>query len=140
MENKMDIVALRQQWQQLLTEVENKRRLNDELFKDVFAQTYQLLKTCPEDTKLEKAYLPLIIAAHNFSIADREQAEAKCAAASVLTERMLHRCLMDPEAVGIPQGTTVYVLEERKDLYLDFNDVNLAMEKLTALMHTRELL
>ena len=140
MDNKIDIMVLCQQWQQLLMEVENKRRLNAELFKETFSQTYHLLKGYAEDTKLEKAHLPLIIAAHNFCVADREQAEAQCAAASVLTERMIHRCLMDPEVVGIPQGATVYVLEERKDIYLDFHDANLSLEKLSALMHTRELL
>lgn len=140
MENKINAYALAEAWQQILSEADQKRKLNADLFKETFTQTFQLLKGCAKETRVEKELIPLIISAHAFSIADREQAEAQCSAAGVLTERMLHRCLMDREAVGIPEGAHLYLLEERKEIYLDFDEVHVALETLTALMHRRELL
>lgn len=140
MENRIDAAALAASWQQLTSGVKIKRRLDAELFKETFSQTFRLLKGYAKETAVEKEQIPLIINAYTFSVTDREQAEAQCNAACVLTERMIHRCLMDRSITEIPNGAAVYILEERKEIWLDFNDVSRALETLTALLHTRELM
>lgn len=140
MENKIDAAALTESWKQLASGINIKRRLDVALFKETFSQTFRLLREYGKETQVEKAHIPLIVEACTFSVTDREQAEAQCNAACVLTERMIHRCLMDKSVTEIPEGVAVYILEERREIYLDFNDVSVALDTLTALMHTRELM
>lgn len=140
MEHIVDGNALAKQWQLLNLDMQKKARLNAELFQETFAKTFDLLKGYALEAQVAKEHLPLIISAHAFSMAQRENGEAQCNAACVLTERMLHRCLLDREIAVVPEGAYVYLLEARKELYLDFNDVHVALETLTALMHDRELM
>ena len=83
-----------------------------------------MLKGFTEENHIDKEYVELIANAYCFSNLPSAKYENKIGAAFVLTERMLKYCTMDSNACASAEGVTVYFMEDRKDVFLDFNNVD----------------
>lgn len=130
MENiTMNLQELTEGWEKLLIELNRAKRFQMETFRKYFLDTYKVLKNDLEETKIEKSHVPLVAKAFLFANAQCKDVDARFRAALVLTERMLSSCVLDPYARSA-EGTYVYILEVRKEIFIRFEDVDGALEKL----------
>lgn len=121
---QVNVRELAQEWKNLHAGVVVSNKMSYDDFSKVFSQTYNLLKDFTQEKQIGKEYIELIANAYCFSNLPSVKYENKIGAAFVLTERMLKYCTMDSNACASDEGVTVYFMEERKDVFLNFNDVD----------------
>lgn len=128
-ENVVDLSGLIQNWEDLYEDLCKNKRFSFELFEETFSQTYQLIKQYSNQPNIDKKYVSLITTAFLFSHAESKELDKQYCAALVLTERMLSCCAFNSASEPV-EGTNVYIFEARREVRIDFNDVNGSVEKL----------
>ena len=131
---QVNLYELAQDWKNLHMGivVENKMSYDD--FSKTFSKTYNLLKEFTKENHIDKEYVELIANAYCFSNLPSEKYENKIGAAFVLTERMLKYCTMDNNACASDEGVKVYFMEVRKDVFLDFNNVDSSISEIISVI------
>lgn len=128
-ENKFEFTELANNWMSLKKEIK-KGKLSFDVFSDTFSKTYQLLNQKASEFSIEKNLLSIIINASLFAHAEvSENVESKFKAALVLTERMLD-AVMCQSAETSKSQSTIYILELRQEIQIDFNEVDEAIDSL----------
>ena len=121
---------LTQAWRDLAADVNKNKKLQYERFEPIFSQTYSLLAEQLSESALDKTYVEMVAEAYLFANIEDESLDHACFAAFVLTERMLNRCAFC--SVPVPAAPpSIYVAEARKEVFLDFLDVNESINRLT---------
>lgn len=118
---KMEALELTRKWKTLNFEMKKNKKVDLSLFCDVFSQTYGLLSRCATENSVHKECVGLIAAAYLFANADSNELDSECLATLVLTERMLTDCAFRTYPT-VPEGSEIYILEARRDVYVDFNN------------------
>lgn len=121
---------LKQAWYELYADVKKNKRIKFELFESTFSQTYALLSNHVNEATVDKKYIELIAQAYLFANIKDETLDSTCLAALVLTERMLAYCAFDNSSIIDP--TAIYIAEVRRDVIIDFNDIDESVSKLAA--------
>ena len=121
---QVNVRELAQAWKALHLSVVVENKMSYEVFSKTFTETYNLLKSFTGEKYVDKDCIELIANAYCFSNLPGTKYENKIGAAFVLTERMLKYCTMDSNACAAAEGVTVYFMEERKDVFLNFNNVD----------------
>jgi len=129
MEEKMALEELKQSWRNLNFEVQKHKRMDLAVFKRLFSETYSLLSKQSAADSIPKNCVELVAEAYLFANTDNRELGDACLAAFILTERMLNYCVFNsnPGDCGI---SAVYVIEARKEVFINFNDVDEAMCRL----------
>ena len=123
---------LTKDWDDLRYAMNKNHKINFEAFEKTFSETYVLLAECSKDNAVDKRLVALIVNAYLFANCRNPESDFFCAAAFSLTERMLACCAL--EAAEEPVlGTTVYVFETRKEVYINFSNVKDSINKLAGL-------
>ena len=137
MENKEittdEIRTLSEDWNQLRLEIINRKKIDYDTFKKVFLNTYRVMEEVIEKEQIDREYLGLILSAHNFANLQVDTCSDTSYAALVLTERMLQCCaLHDEQKKSAGTGVSyLYILEERKEVKIEFNNVDQSISTLT---------
>ncbi len=118
---KMEVLELARSWKTLAFEMKRDKKVDLSVFCDVFTQTYELLSRCATENSVNKEYVAIIAEAFLFANADSNELSSKCVATLVLTERMLTDCAFRTHPT-LPEGSEIYMLEARRDVYVDFNN------------------
>ncbi|MBR7143101.1 MAG: hypothetical protein IKD06_06165 [Clostridia bacterium] len=126
--NETMIKGLEATWSNLCDEIKRKQKFKFDIFEAAFSQTFSLLKSSLAEQVLDKRYVRLIATAYLFANINDESFENTCLAAAVLTERMLDNFAFHTS--NVEDTTAVYIIESRKEVLLDFNDVNESISKL----------
>ncbi len=121
---------LKQAWRELVVEAQKSKKIKFEIFNSTFSQTYSLLSKHLTENSLDKKYIELIAEAYLFANTKDETLDHMCLAAFVLTERMLAHCAFG-NAATVGEPATIYIMEARREILLDFNDVNESISRLT---------
>lgn len=130
MENTVNLTEqLQQEWRDLGFEVLRERKLNFDAFNSTFSQTYSVLSEYSSEISVDKKYLELVAEAFLFANIRDDSLGNVCLAAFVLTERMLTHCAFT-KASAAAAPSTVYDVEARRDIVLDFTNVNDSISKL----------
>ena len=134
MENQdlININTLCEKWNKLRGVLVSGNKVDYEFFKSTFNETVTILKNCYDDDSISKVYFELIICAYRFVHTDSLVVDAFSQATVVMTERMLHHFVLDSEKNSNEprDGVFVYVLEERKQMYVDFNNIDESVREL----------
>ncbi len=128
-DNVILLDELKQNWKTLFFETQKNKKLKFDMFNAAFSQTYSLLSEHSAESSLDKSYIELIAEAYLFANIKDDSLDSKCLAAFILTERMLNHCAFNnsPSAIDV---TSVYIFEARKEVRLNFADVNESINKL----------
>ena len=125
-------MALAQEWETLRVDLKRNKKMDFAQFNAAFNKTYTLLSQSAVDSTVDRALLPVIAAAVLFAGNDNRELDNKFRAALTLTERMISSCAFQG-AVEPPIGTMVYIFEMRKDVYIDFTNVNESVTRIEKL-------
>lgn len=118
-------------WVDLRLDLQNKGKLDYDLFEKLFTGTYELLNQHRSAPSVDKKYMKLIINAYNFAASKVAIANYMPQAAAVLTERMLHYCVLSEQASSAPDDSVyVYDLENLQEIRIDFRDVSKSLNNL----------
>ena len=117
---KMEARELARSWKNLDFELKKRKNIDLSAFVDVFSQTYDLLSQCATETVIKKEYISVIAEAYVFANADSNELDSKCLAILVLTERMLTDCAFRTYPT-VPKGSEIYILEARRDVYVNYD-------------------
>jgi len=128
-ETLISIEQLKQDWRDLAAEVKKSKKLKFELFESTFTKTYKLLLEHLAEEKLERRCVSLVAEAYLFANIEDSAVDSKCMAAFILTERMLTCCAFNSAPVAIEQAM-IYLVEARREVLLNFLDVNESVSKL----------
>ena len=127
-ETMMPVEKLKKIWQEMSAEVKRDKKVKPDVFEKAFAQTYGLLLERLQDGCLDKALVEMVAEAYLFANIKDETLNSHCLAAFVLTERMLSCCAFGHSFAGGP--VSIYVAESRRDVELDFADVDASITRL----------
>ena len=119
-------------WEKLNFELKKNKKIDFDFFCDTFTRTYSLLTQFATTDSLDKKYIELISTAFLFANNLNNDLNGKCRAILTLTERMINCCAFNI-STDIPQGTNIYILDSRKDVYINFNDIDESVMKLEKL-------
>lgn len=126
-----DVEQLVSGWLDLKLNLMNKGKLDYELFEKLFTETYGILSEHRSDSTIEKKYMKLVINAYNFAGTKAATSNYMPQAAAVLTERMLHYCVLSEQAgAGADEVVYVYDLENLQEICIDFRDVSKSINNL----------
>jgi hypothetical protein len=129
---KAELMTLAQEWDTLRSDLKYNKRMDFAQFNATFAKTYTLLSQTAVESTVDRALLPVIASAVLFTSNDSRELDNKFRAALTLTERMISSCAFQG-AVEPPVGTMVYIFEMRKDVYIDFTNVNESVTRIEKL-------
>ena len=130
--NVIDIIELVNSWEKLQFEVTKNNKFDFEFFSATFAKTYSVLSECATEPYVDKKYIPLVSAAYLFSNSKCKELDSKYLAALALTERLINSCAFNSSS-SVPKGSMIYIFEMRKDVFIDFTDINDSISKLEKL-------
>ena len=136
MEEKMTLEALKLGWKELNFNVRKRSRLDLSEFKRLFSETYALLSENSAADSLAKDCVEMIAEAYLFANTENREMDDSGLAAFVLTERMLASCAFNVSA-DVCDYSAVYVIESRKEVYLNFADVDESLRKLERVLADR---
>lgn len=128
-ENKKTVNDLLQGWKKLNIEIKTKKKIDMDLFKDVFTKTYSMLSGTAKDDTVSKESVEIVAEAYLFANTENKMLDSKYLAALVLTERMLN-CYAFSSAADSSGVSTVYILDLRKEVKINFNNVSESMNLL----------
>ena len=133
MEEKVTMESLKKGWRALNFEVRHRSRLDMAEFKRLFSATYEVLREMSAVDSVQKACVAMVAEAYLFANTENRELHDSGMPAFVLTERMLHNCVFGsvPDDCNI---ANVYLVEARREVYLDFNDVDGSLRKLEAVL------
>ena len=120
---------LAQQWRALTEDVKKNKKIKVDIFDEVFTKTYSTLAMLASEKSIDKCYVEMIAEAYLFANIKDETLDYNCLAAFVLTERMLTYCAFNSSA-DLDKPSSIYIVEARKEILLDFNDVGESISKL----------
>ena len=124
-----DFEQLANTWRALEQDVKNSK-LSFETFYNAFSNTYKLLSASASEPCVEKKYLSIIVNASLFARAEvSENIDSKYKAALILTERMLD-AVTAVDAADPSGESTVYILDLRQEIKINFKEVNDSIELL----------
>lgn len=131
-ETGINIRPLVADWAELATTLHTRKKLDFALFKPTFERTFAVLKPCRAEGTVDKAVMPLVVAAYKFVGTDNYSADFMPKSAFVLTERMLNYCVLSTGAAAEDEnGVHIYDTVGYKEVELDFNDVDESINTLT---------
>ena len=116
-------------WESLRCDVAFKGNLFSEEFKKTFNETYEILRELAGEREISKEYMPLLLNVAYFAkLADFKDDSRMCASV-VLAERMLQYCLSyNRSTFAMEDHSSVYSLKERKEVIVNFKDVDGALD------------
>ena len=123
------IEELKLNWKALFLEIQKSKRFKFDLFSETFSHTYELLSKHLTESSLDKSYIELIADAYLFANIKDDSLGSKALAAFILTERMLNSCAFNASD-SVIETAPVYIFEARKDVILNFTNVNESVNKL----------
>ena len=130
MENAtVDTKLLASEWERLTFDLNLKGRLDFEVFKKTFAETFNLLRPYTVSDVIKKEYMDVIVKAYAVVTCEAEIANCYPQAAAILTERMLHHCVVNTAAADA-SGINIYLVESKKEVYINFEDIDYSIEVL----------
>lgn len=133
MEEKVTMEALKKGWRTLNFEVRKRGRLDMSEFKRLFTETYAVLSEMSAADSVRKDCVAMIAEAYLFANTENRELNDSGMPAFVLTERMLNNCVFGSVS-GDCNISNVYLIEARKEVYLDFKDVDGSLRKLEAVL------
>ena len=133
-ENITNVFELVECWEKLDYELKKNKRIDFDLFSQTFAKTYSLLTQFATSDSLDKKYVELISTAFLFANNVNGDVDGKCRAILTLTERMITCCAFTNNDAA-PEGTNIYILDSRKDVYIKFKDIDESVLKLERLFN-----
>ena len=125
-------LQLANDWNDLRNEINKNHKINFEDFEKTFTETYNLLSESSGEATIDKRLIALIVNAYLFANCQNPESDFLCAAFFSLTERMLSCCVLEASEEPV-EGTTVYIFETRKEVYINFSNVKVAINKLVNL-------
>lgn len=129
--SSLNIKNLCERWQKLRGVIVSGNKVEYEFFKSTFEETEKTLSTCFGSDSVNKSYLELIISAYKFVHTDTVVMDAFSQATVVITERMLHHFVLDQDKSAVQKdGVYVYVLEEKQQIYINFNNIDESLNSL----------
>lgn len=131
------IVELAENWKVLHRNSVKKEKVFIDDFKALFVETYAVLKELVDQSEISKEYMPLILNAAHFAKTIGTKDDRIASAAAVLTERMLQYCVINGFTVSpIADHTSIYSLKERREVIINFNDPDTAIDAVAAMFET----
>lgn len=127
-----EFVQLANEWHNLRLEIGKNKKINFDVFRDVFSRTYLLLSQQASEVKIDKKCTGVIVNASLFANVEIDGLDPKYCAAVVLTERMINQMMLKGADAPSPVAV-IYVLELRQEISINFKDVDEAIETLTKL-------
>ncbi len=132
-DNRIELAEqLIKDWDDLRYEMNKNHKINFEAFEKAFSETYELLSKNSGEAAVDKKLVALIVNAYLFANCQNPESDFLCAAIFSLTERMLACCALEASDEPV-LGTTVYVFETRKEVYINFSNVKDSINKLAGL-------
>ena len=133
MEEKVTVESLKKDWRALNFEVRKRNRLDMSEFKRLFSDTYAVLSEMSAADSVQKNCVEMIAEAYLFANTENRELNDSGMPAFVLTERMLHNCVFGsaPDNCDV---ANVYLVEARKEVYLNFKDVEGSLRKLESVL------
>lgn len=128
MDINTEFVDFNEGWKKLKAELDRINEIDLNLFETIFTGTYQILKQYSNDSRIDKEHIELIVNAYLFVNSAAKGLDFQYRAALVLTERMLDCYALGS---GTDDGTEVYILTMRKEVHIDFNDVEASLKTLS---------
>lgn len=128
-DNKMQVEELKVMWKDLCVEIEKNNKISVDTFATVFSQTFSILSEKSAEQTIDKKYVQLIAEAYLFANFKADSLDSTCMAALLLTERMLAHCAFNCSFDNCG-SSIVYLIEGRREITLDFTDVNESLDKL----------
>ncbi len=128
-----EIEELERGWRKLSEDINRNKKIDIRIYEAVFSKTYALLKRYYKEPRIEKVHINLIVNAFLFANTESKELDFLYRAALVLTERMLTCCIAAGEEEA-PEGAEVYVLTMRREVHIDFNDVDESLRTLAAVL------
>ena len=118
-------------WKELNALLEEDKDFSRETFEKLFDETYDVIAPLSTLTEISKEYMTLIMEMRNFIICRHPGQGREYVAALVLTERFMYHCVVRPAAyVERVECASIYAMESREDILLDFTKVNEAIDVL----------
>ena len=132
---QMSIESLCKSWQDLKCSLYECDDIRMETFCEVFKNTEQLLSHCITANAVGKEYIPLVADVYGFVDAPAGDDNIQTQAAKILTERMMYQYVVN-EDVDAQNAScvTVYLLKAKRQLKVDFSNVELALSILVEAM------
>jgi len=128
------IVELAESWKILHHNSMKKEKVFIDDFKALFVETYAMLRVLVDKSEIDKEYMPLILNAAHFAKTIGTKDDRIASAAAVLTERMLQYCVINGFAVSpLADHTSIYSLKERREVIINFNDPDTAIDAVAAM-------
>lgn len=122
-------------WKELNAHVEEQDTFPRETFEQVFDGTYDILAPLSTTTSVDKEYLALIMEMRDFVSRRQRGLGEEYVASLVITERLLYHCVVRPAAyVERVECATIYTMESREDIVLDFTKVGHAIDVLVQVL------
>lgn len=116
-------------WESLRCDVAFKGNLFSEEFKTTFNDTYAILRKLAGEREIGKEYMPLLLNVAYFAKLADFKDDSRMYASVVLTERMLQYCLSYSYSVfAVEDHAAIYSLKERKEVIINFKDVDNALD------------
>lgn len=134
---QMDLTELAQGWEALCLGIKKHQIINFGKFDPIFAQTCSLLALHASEGSLDKKYIPIISKAFLFANADARGLDSKGLAALVLTDRMLS-CYAFGDTPAQDGRVSVYSMEARKAVCIDFSNISASIDVLAELMDSQQ--
>jgi hypothetical protein len=125
------IESLCKEWQALKTALYDCDDIRADTFQEVFRNTDQCLRHCVTAHAVGKEYIPLIADVYGFVDAPAGDDDVQTQAAKILAERMLYQYVINTNVdVQNASCVTIYLLKSKRQLTLDFSNVNVALSLL----------
>lgn len=135
-ENIISVENLTQSWRELGIAVKNNKKFKLEMFEETFSETYALLLKSLAENSLDKKIAELVAEAYLFAHINEASLDCTCLAAFVLTERMLDYCAFRSRP-SADEVSAIYIIEARKEIKLDFNNVGDSVGKLKGIFENK---
>ena len=135
-DKKMDLKQLADNWSLLANDIKKNSKINFDLFISTFSETYEILSEIASETCIDKKFIPVITNAYIFAYTEvRPDIDANYKAILILTERMLSTVTAN-NTVAPAGEVSIYILEARKEIQINLNDINGSIEKLMEALKT----
>lgn len=127
MTDQMPMDQLCKDWRKLRSALYDCDDISVKFFQEIFQSTEQCLRQCLGAQAIGKEYIPLIADAYSFVDADAGDDNTQIQAAKILTERMLYQYAVNMNVdLQNPSSVTIYILKTKRQLTVDFSDVECA--------------
>lgn len=131
-EQVLKIRELAADWRAMQSDIAKGENFERGVFERIFEETYTLIAPCSIKTEIQKEFMPLIVAMHQFMYSHVAGKDKEYTAAVVITERLLYHCIIIPTPYIEPvECAPIYSLEKCEDFNIDFTNVGFSITELS---------